>query len=684
MRVLVLLVSVLLLAVTPAVAAEPATRAVKIPQTQPVAREQWGAPLVDVKRGEGDEWTIAGKKQTVTLNARDLSMQIAAGPAKWAIVGSAKGDLIVRAGQTDHTLRLADAKRIDVEPYDTGYKTGVKLTLSGWPEAESLKLFLTLALEGVEEDLSFDVVAVENDRTKVRRLNWPGALDANEVDYTLLPNHRGVLLPRHWPRPYFPIRSTDMGGNLKVTDTSEIQSNLIESWSMSWWGFQRGESAMMTIIETPDDAAYQFEHPAGGPTVIGPRWRAQLGRLGSTRAGRFVFIPKGNYVDMAKRYRRHTMDTGLFVSLNEKIARKPIVKELIATPLVRVGILTNFKPDSLRWSTTQPERNFRLTSFDDRAKQFRAWKQKGIERLHICLTGWPNQGYDRQHPDELPPAPIAGGIDGMKRLADTCRELGYLLSLHDQYRDYYTDAPSFDPQFAVHEEDATSPPVGFPGTRFGQWKDGRIPLMNNWDGGTMAYLNNRLMPGHLRKNYRWLFDHGLKIDGTYLDVFGYVPPDEDFNEQHPTTRTEALDARRACYVWARQNIGFVGTEAACDWTVPYADISSPLRSNKGVAVPLFNLVYHDAIMTPYAPDDLRGFLNGGVPQGRFGAQDISDEDLARIRRMAKLHERLALTEMTKHEFLDEKFRRERATFSDGTTVTVDWDKESVEIVPDVR
>jgi hypothetical protein len=31
-------------------------------------------------------------------------------------------------------------------------------------------------------------------------------------------------------------------------------------------------------------------------------------------------------------------------------------------------------------------------------------------------------------------------------------------------------------------------------------------------------------------------------------------------------------------------------------------------------VPLFNLVYHDAIITPYAPTDLHGFLNGGLPQ----------------------------------------------------------------------
>jgi hypothetical protein len=100
---------------------------------------------------------------------------------------------------------------------------------------------------------------------------------------------------------------------------------------------------------------------------------------------------------------------------------------------------------------------------------------------------------------------------------------------------------------------------------------------------------------------------GINLDGTYLDVFGYVPPDEDFNPQHPCTRSERSGARALCYIWSRNHVGFVGTEAACDWTVPYADISSPLSSNKGVPVPLFNLVYHDAIITPYAPTDLRGF-----------------------------------------------------------------------------
>ena len=54
-----------------------------------------------------------------------------------------------------------------------------------------------------------------------------------------------------------------------------------------------------------------------------------------------------------------------------------------------------------------------------------------------------------------------------------------------------------------------------------------------------------------------------------------------------------------------------------------------------------------------------------------------------MKRMSALHKRLALAEMTKHEFLDDKFRKERTTFTDGTTVTVDWDNNKVEIKPEL-
>jgi hypothetical protein len=644
--------------------------------TDTLPREQWGAMIVEVFNRDG-QWIIKGKKQEVIYDSSDFSITVNAGPVSWSMLPSQENDITVKTREKETLIKLIDAKKHEVEYYDAGYKTGIKIVLSEWNNMD-IKLFMTLCLEGKDEDLVFHVSAEEG-QTSIRQLNWPTALNPENVDHTLLSNWRGVLLPSDWPKPYHPIRTSESDGTITPTDRSEIVSNVIESWSMSWWGFQKGNSAMMVIIESPNDAAYQFSHPAGGPTIIGPRWRASLGKFRYPRYGRFCFIEKGNYVNMAKRYRKYAMDMGLFVSLKDKINSRPIVGELIGTPLIRSSILRNYKEGSARW-VREPDNRYRLTTFDQKAEEFRDFKQNGIEKLHVVLTGWPELGYDRQHPEVLPVAPVAGGFDGMKKLAETCKELGYLFALHDQYRDFYVDAPSFDIQFAVHEEDDKGEPMMFPGTRFGSYKEGRIPYMDYWDGGKMTYLSGRFALGHLKKNYQGLFDHGIYPKGSYLDVFGYIAPDEDFNPQHPSTRTHAISDRIDCYNWAKNNLGLVGTEAACDWTVPHADYSSPLRIRDGIEVPLWDLVYHDAIFTTYNPRDLRGPLYGGMPQ-IGGTPDIDEDFLHELNRMVGFHKRVALLEMTDHEFLDDNYRRERTTFSDGSTVTVDWDKNSIDINP---
>ena len=178
---------------------------------------------------------------------------------------------------------------------------------------------LTMCLEGADEELVSEAMVNEGTAV-VKELHWPFAMDGRDVDYTVLSNDNGTLLPRNWPKPYHPIQRA-------AGDHSIIQSHLIESWSMSWWGFEKGDAAMIVIVETPDDAAYTFHHPAGGPTSMGPVWRAQLGRFGYLRSVRMGFLPKGNYVDLAKRYRRYVMDSGLFVSLKDKIADRPVVRQ---------------------------------------------------------------------------------------------------------------------------------------------------------------------------------------------------------------------------------------------------------------------------------------------------------------------------------------------------------------------
>jgi hypothetical protein len=73
----------------------------------------------------GGKWTIAGKKQTIILNESDLALAVRAGPDVWAMVPSGPHDMLAKARGEEFSLRLADANRLVIVPYDTGFKTGM-------------------------------------------------------------------------------------------------------------------------------------------------------------------------------------------------------------------------------------------------------------------------------------------------------------------------------------------------------------------------------------------------------------------------------------------------------------------------------------------------------------------------------------------------------------------------------
>ena len=228
----------------------------------------------------GRIWTIAGRKQTVTLDESTLAMTVEAGPVTWNLAPSDTDDLVVKSQGEEFNLGLAAAGKTEIVKYDTGYQTGVKIRLerfrgNGMLHQGSeldLALVLTVGLEGKDEDLVCGAAAVEHGAV-VRQLDWPKEVLTRGADYTALSNVRGNLLPCNWPKEYHPFRNVPAGQGQEAlikSDTSYLQANLIECWSMSWWGFEKNGSALAVIVETPNDAGYKFQHPAGGPTVIGP------------------------------------------------------------------------------------------------------------------------------------------------------------------------------------------------------------------------------------------------------------------------------------------------------------------------------------------------------------------------------------------------------------------------------
>ena len=140
--------------------------------------------------------------------------------------------------------------------------------------------------------------------------------------------------------------------------------------------------------------------------------------------------------------------------------------------------------------------------------------------------------------------------------------------------------------------------------------------------------------------------------------------------------------------WSRGHLGVVATEAGSDWVIPFVDsINQSGGGSKAVLVPLYQLVYHDAVVISYGARDqkslLQGLLFGGVPEMPVAQGGTEEKTLALMRQMAALHARVGLLEMTKHEFLDKNYRKERTTFADGTTVTVDWDANTYNVSPEL-
>ena len=98
---------------------------------QALPRAEWGAPQVAVSHANG-KWVITGQKNKVFLDEKDLGITIQNGSANWTMVPSGAKDMTLKAPEDEFSVRLAAAEKIAIEPYDTGFKTGVKMTLSGW------------------------------------------------------------------------------------------------------------------------------------------------------------------------------------------------------------------------------------------------------------------------------------------------------------------------------------------------------------------------------------------------------------------------------------------------------------------------------------------------------------------------------------------------------------------------
>ncbi len=606
-----------------------------------------------------EAWILENQKTQVRLNKKDLQLIVEHQGQQWTFYPSDEDDIIL----TTLKFSLTSAKQITCEMITTGYAKGFTLQFRDFPTAPNFTIFITFYLS--DNKLTIDM-ASSNIGSQLKEVKFPKPVQLNPSpdEKSILCVMQGMLLPANYSGEFY--------------GKEPAHSRMLY---MPWWGHIKGNSGLLAIFATSDDAGIEYQHPEGGPTKVQPIWYSSLGELGYLRTIEYYFFSEANHVSLAKKYRQWVKEYKPFVSLKEKIARCPILERIIGVPVIHVGALYHNEENSYYFNKELIENNHQLVPYDTIAEQLRELKKKGMESAYVHLDGWGFLGYDSGHPDVVPPGYEAGGLEGLQHLSQICKEMGYILALHDQYRDFYLNAVSFNPKLAILNQ------------------AGKREQHSVWCGGPQMILSPRFIPSYVQRNHEWLINNGIDIQGVYLDVFSVVPLEESYEPFATVTRSECGQYRKEAFQFLKSRGYITSSEEPTDYFVSVIDLvhhgpywlkpSLDNGESVGIPIPLFNLVYHDSLIIPWSITEDGGWgipkgdagylhcvLNAGMPYLNINA---NEEEIKKIKGFCELAEHCQFLELVNHEFLDETFRKQKTTYSDGTTVIVDFDKKAYEI-----
>lgn len=279
--------------------------------------------------------------------------------------------------------------------------------------------------------VDFSVSAQNEKNEDIKAVYFPAPFNAERYDkktaYSVDSMRQGFILPDTWKKNRFSIF---------LLTKYWRKANTGDSY-LPLWGRVCGEHGFCGIIDDSNDSTMFSCSTIRGAFLNSVNWVSSLGRLSYKRTVHFHFYKNCDYNTFAKQLRQQELEKGRLCTIDEKIKKNPRVKELIGTPVYHTGIYSNTSPDSKFYKKQKENEHSVLhSSFDEKAKTLERFKALGLDRLYMHTDGWGERGYDNLCPYVLPPCPAAGGYEGMARLSEKCRQLGYIFGIHDQYRDY--------------------------------------------------------------------------------------------------------------------------------------------------------------------------------------------------------------------------------------------------------
>ena len=532
-------------------------------------------------------------------------------------------------------------------------------------------VFALSTTSGLEIGLNADTKMPINDFT------FPSAFCTPDKNHYLLETDgEGLLLPvddKEYPlggnRPYF------CGGGL----------------AMPWMGVvdSQFETGYMAILETPFDATLKTLRVNDLITFM-PVWMPSMEKFGYARKVTYHFFNKGGYVAQAKKYREYIWKKNNVITLKENEKKTPALEKMIGAVHIYL------------WDKA------REVSFAQELKK------SGIDKAFILWDAnhipYPEIGYDNK-----------------------LKELGYASGVYE----LFTDLKLKDTIVTPFDENG---PMRFARTSYpGLFNE---LVTRKKDGKTNSnQFGHTSCPAVMRPLITKRIERELKEfphESYFLDVYQANGLFECYSDKHPLTRQQFAEEVNKNYKFIAEKYGmYMGGEWGADFTGsnsvfvhgmmtlqrtwwgsgiekkgtiyytgdwksnprPTQMIGTRVANDKYLRysineytrVPLYELVYHDAVVTSWrwedgnhhTPEiwwkkDLFNMLYGSAPLWNLDRErweEYKNTFIESYKNVCPWLQQIGYDELVSHRFVSPDHKVQESLFSSGNKIVVNFGDE---------
>lgn len=406
-----------------------------------------------------------------------------------------------------------------------------------------------------------------------------------------------------------------------------------------------------------------------------------------------------DYNGMAREYRSYQLAHGC-VSIKERAGEH--LKYSAESMYVRVRNAWKPVPTPVLEQTEENEPEvFAACDFERTITIMEQFKKHGIDKAEFCLVGFNKSGHDGRWPQILPVEEKLGGEEGLKKVIAAANRLGYKITCHTNSTDAYSIANNFDIDDMMVD------------------KNGKVSILaEKWSGGRAYNICPKQALKLAKETLPAVRDLGFS-GMHYIDVISILPPKRCYHPAHPLSFKEGVDYSNEILDYAASLFGGISSESVFDHSIQhidmglYASFSPENDDHFGLVdkvIPFWQLVYHGIVLdNPYTrtvnaaisknPDNMLKLIEfGGRPVIYYNSRFVdekrgnetnwmgdidfvndTDEHLIYgIEKAAKQYQSFKEMAYLQYEFMQE--HKEIAdgiyavTYSDGTVVTVDYNK----------